>query len=257
MESLRSQLVCTNDCGMRTANASKRWRLVSSLMVGLGILVNVGCFGTTKQTITPNTPTAQKPYIPKAGQPAKIVTMWDNQVVHAPDTYKGGSTFPGFKGRMLIFDPKIGVPILSDGWVLIDLYDHSGGPNAEPKHVHSMRVDPATLKQWVTTDRIGKGFDLFLDWPEYNESVTRVAITVAFVPTDGTPNFEPKPESFRLLHQTPSFTIDHRTTLEMKARGIRVSKPADLPLLEIPEKDQPKEPAGLLPKPTPIPILPE
>ncbi len=160
-----------------------------------------GTLGSKSDTMT----TAAKSSIPAPEEVAQVVTSWNNQVVYAPDPFRGGALHPGLVCRMFLFGPQIDKPRVGDGSLTVDLYDATPrGPNSEPVHLERWEINPETLRQFLKQDIFGWGYTLVLPWGTYRPEITTVNLITRYHPKTGK----------ELLAPTTSLTIDHSATLE-------------------------------------------
>lgn len=126
-----------------------------------------------------------KDIAPKSEQPCQIVTTWVNKVQFAPDTAHNGEPMPGLVGRMYLFGPTVGFPMVGDGGIFVELFDETQGPSQHP--IEKWQIDPVSLRKLVQKDRIGMGYTLFLPWGSYRPDINRVRLTCRYDPQAGTP----------------------------------------------------------------------
>jgi hypothetical protein len=121
-----------------------------------------------------------------------ILTMFENRVGSLPDPTRGGTPTPGLVGQLFLFGAGAKMPFApADGPVTFVMYDESSGQPAEVP-LGSWTFDKQTLSQLVTTDeRFGRCYALFLPWPDYRPSVSRVRITASYAPENGPPLVAP------------------------------------------------------------------
>jgi hypothetical protein len=120
---------------------------------------------------------------PPTGVPCQVVATWHKYIVWTPDPVNGGVPTPGLAGRLYLFGPEIGRPIVSDGSLVVDLYDHTAG--GQPVLLEEWRIDSDTLRRLLRRDPIGWGYTLFLPWGTYNPAITRVELKVRYHPVNG------------------------------------------------------------------------
>lgn len=116
---------------------------------------------------------------------------WQNRIAYLPDPAKSGRMSPGIAGQMFLFGgPKLEFA-QADGVLTVDLVDDSprqpGQPAATPERWQFPRE---ILRNLQTRDEtFGKSYVLFLPWPSYKPSVTRVKISARYDPENGSPLF--------------------------------------------------------------------
>jgi hypothetical protein len=199
-----------------------------AIAAGTTALLLCGC-GTTKNAI-PESKTevsidSLKPAVPppppaKLGEPSSIVVAWDNKILFAPDTTKGGAEMPGLQGRIyLMVDEKKGEMVIGDGELIVDLYDNtpakSGG---QPKMLEQWRFDKATAAKLMKSDTFGPCYNLFLPWSTYSIDIKQVNLVVRYTSGKGSA-FVSRPEAV---------TIDHTNTLQKVAEKVPVNSLEDL-----------------------------
>jgi hypothetical protein len=174
-------------------------QLVSPLVV-LAALCGAGCIGADK---------IKNPFKPAADsiQPAQAVAAWNNKVVYAPDPLRGGAAVPYLMGRLYLFGPEVGAPLVGDGSLVVDLYDLTPrGPGSEPVMLQEQRYDPETLKRFVKEDLFGMGYTVYIPWTTYRPDITQVNLILRYDPAKGQ----------SLLHQSGPLTVDHAATKELQ-----------------------------------------
>lgn len=128
---------------------------------------------------------------PGAGSSAAgtvILTMFENRVASLPDPTKGGAPTPGLVGQFFLFGAGKNMPsVPAEGSVTFVMHDEtSGKPSDAP--LGSWTYSKQVLSQFVTVDeRFGRCYALFLPWPDYKPSVTRVRITARYDAENGPP----------------------------------------------------------------------
>lgn len=143
--------------------------------------------------------------------PGRIVSVWDNKVVYAPDAAHGGAPMPGLLGRIYLFGPDMAVPYIGDGSLIVTLYDSSPrGDGSEPQATDNFTVDPASLKLFAKKDFVGDGYTIFFPWFNYNLGTTRAYLQALYTAADGKSYF----------HQSDNFAVDHAETREMIKKGM-------------------------------------
>jgi hypothetical protein len=175
-------------------------RIVSPLMI-LAALSGAGCIGADK---------IKNPFksAPDSIRPAQAVAAWNNKVVYAPDPLRGGAAVPYLMGRLYLFGPEVGAPLVGDGSLVVDLYDLTPrGPGSEPVMLQEQRYDPETLKRFVKEDLFGMGYTVYLPWLTYRPDITQVNLILRYDPAKGQ----------SLLHQSGPLTVDHAATKELEA----------------------------------------
>jgi len=175
-------------------------RLVSPLLV-VAALCGAGCIGADKIK-------NRFKAISTAAPPAQAVAAWNNKLVYAPDPLRGGAAVPYLMGRLYLFGPEVGAPLVGDGSLVVDLYDLTPrGPNSEPVMLQEQRYDPETLKRFVKEDLFGMGYTVYIPWTTYRPDITQVNLILRYDPAKGQ----------SLIHQSGALTVDHTATKELEA----------------------------------------
>ncbi|QDU23633.1 hypothetical protein [Urbifossiella limnaea] len=122
-------------------------------------------------------------------QAAFLHLNWQNRIAKLPDPTAEGKFKPGLVGQMFLFSggQKM-LPIANpDGKLTVELFDASPrAGTAEPVRLGSWTFEKDVLARLVTTDeRFGKSFALFLPWPTYTPSVSRVMLMAKYEPDQG------------------------------------------------------------------------
>ena len=95
---------------------------------------------------------------------------------------------PGLVGRIYLFGPDVGAPLVGDGSLVADLYDDTAGPAPKgARPLEEWQFDRQTLKRLQRRDAIGWGYTVFLPWATCKPEITRVHLKVRYVPSKGTP----------------------------------------------------------------------
>lgn len=178
---------------------------VRLLLLGFALtgLLGAGCMNLHKHALDKSTTAAP-------GEAVRLVTAWDNKMIFAPDTTRGGAMMPGIMGRMYLFGPDGGVPLEAKGGLIVDMYDHTLlTPGATPKLLEVWRIDPDSLKLLVKKDLFGVGYSIFLPWSTYRTDIQRVNLMIRYEPLQGAP----------LLTQSNPFSVDHSATREQQKNG--------------------------------------
>ena len=124
------------------------------------------------------------------GTVCRIITTWAQQVAYTPDPAHGGAETAGLAGRLYLFGPEIGFPLVGDGTLTVDLYDARPEVNGgQPLMLEQWRFDRDTLKRLLKKDTIGWGYTLFLPWGTFKPEINRVLLKVRYDPAKGTPLF--------------------------------------------------------------------
>ncbi|MBY0228620.1 MAG: hypothetical protein K2W96_05000 [Gemmataceae bacterium] len=122
----------------------------------------------------------------KPPAPCQLAALWQNAVMHAPDTMRNGATNPGLAGRLLLFGPELGHPLVADGRLVVEMYDPAQ-PGAEP--LERWDIHPNDLAKLGKKDRFGWGYTVFLPSARLTPAMTRVRLKTAYHPKGGSPIF--------------------------------------------------------------------
>jgi hypothetical protein len=127
-----------------------------------------------------------KPY----GEPCRVVAAWNPAVVYTPDPVHDGTPNPGIAGRIYLFGPEIGCPMLGNGSLSVLLFDDGHcGPGKSTTPLEEWHFDTATLKRLEHRDPVGWGYTLFLPWGSYKPEITHIHLKVRYEPPHGFPIF--------------------------------------------------------------------
>jgi hypothetical protein len=177
---------------------------------------SVGCFGSKKELVAPEPTKAATVAVTAKGELSsqfRLVPTFSNKITLAADPLKGGSVNPGLLGRVYLFgaDPKF--PLLMDGELVVDLFDHTTKPGQdEPKMLEQWRFDAATLPKFAKKDMMGDGYSIFLPWGTYGEDLTQIMLQMRFTSTDG---------KVSVFNQTGLLSLDHRQVVEYQTNSKR------------------------------------
>jgi hypothetical protein len=149
---------------------------------------------------------------PPVGDPCRVATWWVPHVVQAPDTLHSGTPVPGLAGRLYLYGPDMGVPMVGAGGLLVCAYDETHVcEGAEPVQKRIWYIDPKSLHRCLKKDAIGWGYSLFLPWSEYCPDITRVALRIYFEKPDGARIFQEKDSQLHLSEETGVVTAEKRS----------------------------------------------
>ena len=117
-----------------------------------------------------------------------MIATWNHEVVVTPDPAHNGAPTPGIAGRIYLFAQEVGIPLIGDGTVTVDLYDDSPKAAGKPPVlIEEWRLDKDTLHRLARKDVVGWGYTVFLPWGTYKPDTTQVHMTVCYKPAKGTP----------------------------------------------------------------------
>jgi hypothetical protein len=201
---------------------SGSWAGAAALLL---LLVSAGCEALDLHD-------ANKPPPPAAV--CQFVATWQNHIVFAPDAMHGGTPMPGLVGRLYLFGPVLGHPVVGDGSLIVDLYDETppdppagtgqpprkpgskpAGPPArktadKPVLVERWNIDATTLRGLLKRDGFGWGYTLFLPSQRHRPEMTHVRLRIAYLAPapKGNPGGPPPP----VYHESP-ITLDSENGL--------------------------------------------
>lgn len=158
----------------------------------------------------------------------QIVCTWNNSIAMVPDPLRNGQPNPGFVGRVYLFGPEIGYPLLAEGSLTVDLLDEAYLP---PRLVERWEIDPDTFKRLSRKDMIGDGYTIFLPSKEYTPEMSKIRLRT----------------SFKAANEAPIYT-ENAVTLAT-GNGILREGQAPLTMPGVPRVS----PGTTLPTPTPTP----
>jgi hypothetical protein len=137
------------------------------------------------------------------------VATWSHDVVTTPDPVHNGTPTPGLAGRLYLFGPEIGYPLVGDGSLSVDLYDEGPKVNGgTPVLLEQWHIDKDTLRRLLKRDMIGWGYTLFLPWGTCKPEITRINLKMRYEPLKGYPLFTDS-GPLTLAHGAPSPQISH------------------------------------------------
>jgi hypothetical protein len=141
---------------------------------------------------------ALRPSFPKftslvkpSGTPvAEVTALWQNRMASLPDPSRNGAPGAGLAGELFLIGAGPKMPFAeADGKVTFTVYDESKGIEASTP-LGSWTFEKEVLSQLVTVDeRLGKCYAVFLPWPDYKPTTTRIRLTTRYEPEDGHPLF--------------------------------------------------------------------
>jgi hypothetical protein len=118
--------------------------------------------------------------------------MWQPEVMFAADPTHNGMPTPGLAGRLYLFGPETGHPLVGDGSLVVDLFDDSPvASGGQPKLLEKWCLDKDTLKRLLRRDFLGQGYTLFLPWGTYRPDIHHVHLMVCYTPQKGSPLYAP------------------------------------------------------------------
>ena len=144
----------------------------------LPLMLLAGCVG-----MDTNPPAA----IPTAGAPCQLVANCRPDIYFAPDPAHGGVERPTLFGRIYLFGPEVGNPMIGDGKLVVDLYEGAVPKGAKATPLEEWQFDPVTLKGLLKRDMLGWGYTVPLPWGTYRPDITFVQVNVRYEPAKGAP----------------------------------------------------------------------
>jgi hypothetical protein len=205
-------------------------RVAAGCGLALALLAGTGCVGLSPFTASNCDPCKDAP----TGTPCQVTTTWHREVDFVPDPTHDGQLTPGIAGRLYLFGPEIGFPLLAEGTAVVELFDETPRPTGpNPVALEQWRVDPVTLKRLCKKDTIGWGYTLFLPWGTYRPDIGVVKLKVRFEPAKGgAPLYAP---------ESP-LTLDHSNNPAM-TNGLNSPTVPGAPQARIPQPVSP----GMMP----------
>jgi hypothetical protein len=152
----------------------------------------------------------------KDGEPARLVTAWNNKIIYAPDPVHGGEPVPGFLAKLWLFGPEESIPITPDGEILVGMWDNSAkATGGQPALLELWHIDRETAKKFRKRDFMGgDAYTLFLPSSKYHVDLKQVNVVARYNGADG-----------RCLSSPPeTLTIDHSATLQRAAEKLGTPK---------------------------------
>jgi hypothetical protein len=131
------------------------------------------------------------PDAPPTGTPTQVYFVPHPQVLFPPDIKHNGTPIPALAGRVYLFGPNMGRPLVGDGKVVVELFDPAQPPvNGQPVPQTMWTLDQELLKAGLRRDSsFGWGYTLVLPWDKYRPDITQVQIRVRYEPPKGLPLF--------------------------------------------------------------------
>jgi hypothetical protein len=121
-----------------------------------------------------------------------VVAAWKPAVIFTPDPVHQpwGAANPGLAGRVYLFGPEIGCPMLGHGSLHVALFDESQcGAEKDATPLEEWHFDSDTLKRLEHRDPVGWGYTVFLPWGTYKPEIIHVHLKVRYEPPHGFPIF--------------------------------------------------------------------
>lgn len=147
----------------------------------------------------------------KPGEAARLVAAFDNKIVYAPDTTRGGDPVPGLVARLFVFGPDVKEPLTPDGELIVGVWDQSPKENGgSPILLEVWHIDRENAKKYVRPDMFGSGYSLFLPWQKYNVELKQINVQVRYNGADGR----------NLVAPSQVLYLDHSATLQRAAERL-------------------------------------
>jgi hypothetical protein len=121
----------------------------------------------------------------------QVQGCWQPNVLCAADSVHRGAQLPGIAGRVYLFGPQIGFPLVGDnGKLIVGLFDATPRPGqTEPVELEEWKLDSESLKLLLKKDMIGWGYTVFLPWASYKPDITQVVMKVRYDQPNRAPVF--------------------------------------------------------------------
>jgi hypothetical protein len=148
-------------------------RLMGSGCLGLSMLGAVpGC--------VPEMFTTQPAGEENSMLPCKLATRWEHDIRFTPDSVNEGNMMPTIVGRVILFAGDLTTPVLSDGTMVVYLYDDMPETANKEEVYEAWVLDRYTVRRLKRKDAAGWGYTLVLPMQKYRPDLTRVRLKVAF-----------------------------------------------------------------------------
>ena len=109
-----------------------------------------------------------------------IVLAWQNKIGQLPDPTKNGAMLHGVVGQLFLFTAESQFA-QANGRLTVEMTNQADGTR-----LGTWTFEKDVLKRMTTMDeRFGKCYAIFLPWPEYDPSVTRVKFKSRYEPEKG------------------------------------------------------------------------
>jgi hypothetical protein len=117
----------------------------------------------------------------KPQQPASIVAMWTEGVVHP----SGGASLRGFAGRVIFYGRDGTKPVKVDGTLTVYTFDEAGRGKADAKPDRKYVFTPEQLASHYDPVKVGPAYALWVPWDEASGPRKEISMIVRFVPRKG------------------------------------------------------------------------
>jgi hypothetical protein len=159
---------------------ARPWRACLALLAALATLTT-GCV-----TITPPSVNFTSHQPAPAPQPTQLVVAWQNWIGSGPDPANGGRPTPILPGRLYLFGPVMGHPMVGDGGLRVEVFDETSGVVA-PTPAFTWDIEAKDMPKLLKRDMIGMGYTLLLPWPSYHSSMNKLRVRTAYLPPGALP----------------------------------------------------------------------
>ncbi len=112
--------------------------------------------------------------------PCKLATRWEHDIRFTPNSEHEGDMMPTIVGRVIMFASDLTTPVLSDGTMVIYLYDDMPDAANKEEVYEAWILNRATVRKLRRKDAAGWGYTLVLPMQKYRPDLTRVRLKVAF-----------------------------------------------------------------------------
>ncbi|QVL34366.1 hypothetical protein KIH39_10800 [Telmatocola sphagniphila] len=164
-----------------------------------------GCLSAPKTEKAAQASTSTSEY-KKPSEDGRMTATWSNRITLAPDPLSGGTLNVGLLGRVYLFKNGYGVPYVSEGLLVIDLFDHTPNPgNPEPRHLEQWRFDETVLPKFEKKDFVGPGYSMYLPWSTYTPDMSKILLQARWCSKDGKSVY---------FTQSDLITLDHTAVKE-------------------------------------------
>lgn len=134
---------------------------------------------------------------PEKGAATDIVLAWQNKVAQLPDPTKNGAMIHGVAGQLFLFTADSQFAQVN-GRLTVEMTNQADG-----KRLGTWTFEKDVLKRMTTLDeRFGKCYAIFLPWPEYDPTVSRVKFQS---------KYEPEKGGFPLFAPVATLTFDNES----------------------------------------------
>ena len=91
---------------------------------------------------------------PPRGEVCQVTTIWNHEIMYAPDPTHGGQMTPGLTGRLYLFGGDLKYPLAEEGRVVVDLFDETPLAQGKPAVLlEEWRFDKEGMKRLLRPSR--------------------------------------------------------------------------------------------------------